>query len=260
MATSTTYLSLRKPDTSDTVSVTTDVSNNMETIDGWFAPTVGSTQAMGDSAAAGSASTVSRSDHKHALPAFGAISSVSTSNSNGVATTIARSDHVHAIGTGAINATGMFGAGVVPAAALASWPRAHVYHSAGTQNISHNTIAPIAFDSEVVDTDSMHDNSTNNSRLTITTGGVYIFWAQVLWDSNTTGARHVFIRYDGAGYGIFGYSLMLASAIPSGIQVVVSPPLGMASGYVEVCVYQDSGGTRTVDYGQTAFGAIRICS
>jgi hypothetical protein len=113
MATTTTYLSLRRPESADRVNVTTDISGNMTLIDAWFAPVVGSTQAIGDAAAAGSNSTVARSDHKHAMPAFGAIASIGTANDNGVAATIARSDHVHVIGTAAINAASMIAPGII---------------------------------------------------------------------------------------------------------------------------------------------------
>ena len=56
------------------------------------------TQAIGDTAVDGVATTVSRSDHKHGLPAFGAVTgqtSYGSSSGNGSASTISRSDHVH---------------------------------------------------------------------------------------------------------------------------------------------------------------------
>ncbi len=98
MATTTTYLSLRKPATSDTVSVTTDISNNMDAIDSIMVPVAASTQAIGDAASAGSASTVARTDHVHGLPNWGSVTNLTGSSSNGVATTPARSDHKHSFG------------------------------------------------------------------------------------------------------------------------------------------------------------------
>lgn len=56
------------------------------------------TQAIGDSQTPGAASSVSRSDHKHGLPAFGSVTSQTSfgaSSTSGVATTIAKSDHTH---------------------------------------------------------------------------------------------------------------------------------------------------------------------
>lgn len=60
-----------------------------------FDATAPTTQAVGDSAATGSAAVAARRDHKHGIPAFGSPAAVSTANSDGVATTIARSDHGH---------------------------------------------------------------------------------------------------------------------------------------------------------------------
>ena len=59
-----------------------------------------STQAIGDVAAAGTATTVARGDHKHAMPSFGTpvtADGQTTSLSAGSLTTIARADHVHTL-------------------------------------------------------------------------------------------------------------------------------------------------------------------
>lgn len=85
-----------------------------------------STQAIGDSAAGGSAVTVSRSDHKHAMPSFGNVTaqtSYGASSGNGSASTIARSDHTHGTpsltsntpSTQAIGDTAVVGTGTAPA-------------------------------------------------------------------------------------------------------------------------------------------------
>lgn len=72
-----------------------------------------------DSGNAGAASTVARSDHRHAITTATAVA-VTTALGEGSAATFSRSDHAHTIGTGAINAAGMFAAGVVDAAAIAT--------------------------------------------------------------------------------------------------------------------------------------------
>jgi hypothetical protein len=85
------------------VSVTTDISNNMDAIDAIMAPVAASNQAMGDAASAGAASTVAKTDHVHGMPNFGVPVAVTTAIGNGVATTIARSDHAHSIAALAID-------------------------------------------------------------------------------------------------------------------------------------------------------------
>lgn len=95
MATTTTNLSLRKPDPSDTVNVTLDISNNADLIDAKWAASSPTTQAIGDAASAGATLVVARADHRHGMPSFATPASVGAAISAGSAATIARSDHVH---------------------------------------------------------------------------------------------------------------------------------------------------------------------
>ncbi len=67
-----------------------------------FDATAPVTQAIGDSAAVGSAAFAARRDHKHGMPAFGSPVAVGAANADGTAVTIARSDHVHLGSTGAV--------------------------------------------------------------------------------------------------------------------------------------------------------------
>lgn len=65
-----------------------------------FDATVPVTQAMGDSAATGSATVASRRDHKHGMPALGSTAADIGTSAGGSATTPSKSDHVHATGAG----------------------------------------------------------------------------------------------------------------------------------------------------------------
>lgn len=69
---------------------------------------------------AGVQSTAARSDHTHGMPGFGTPSSIGTANSAGSGDTVARANHIHNIGSGAVNSSAMFAAGVVGATALAT--------------------------------------------------------------------------------------------------------------------------------------------
>lgn len=68
-----------------------------------FDATSPTTQAIGDSAAVGSAAFAARRDHKHGMPAFGSPVAVGTANADGSAATVPRSDHVHAGAAGAVD-------------------------------------------------------------------------------------------------------------------------------------------------------------
>jgi hypothetical protein len=80
-------------------------TSTVGTLSGAAIPTAGTTattQAIGDTSAAGSATTWSKSDHKHGLPAFGTTATSLTSGgtgSVGTAATLSRSDHTHTLPT-----------------------------------------------------------------------------------------------------------------------------------------------------------------
>lgn len=77
-------------------------------------------------------------------------------------------------------------------------PAAHVSHSA-TQSLTNATNTTLAFNGESFDTDTMHDNTTNNSRLTINTTGRYMYGADITFASNATGSRHVWVNLNPVG-------------------------------------------------------------
>lgn len=72
-----------------------------------------------DAGAAGTATTVSRSDHQHAA-ACGTPVAVGTALAEGSGTTLARNDHVHELGTGSIDTTAQLADDVVTLAKIAS--------------------------------------------------------------------------------------------------------------------------------------------
>ena len=64
-------------------------------------------------------------------------------------------------------------------------------HNNANQAISHNTWTSIGLNSERWDTDNIHDNSTNNSRLTCKTAGKYIIVGQIEWEARENGDRYM---------------------------------------------------------------------
>lgn len=96
MASTSTNLGLRKPAGPDVVNVVTDISNNMDTLDGKWVAQLPSQISLGGSPSAGSTLVLARADHVHGGPGFAAPVAVGTLNSEGVASSVSRSDHVHA--------------------------------------------------------------------------------------------------------------------------------------------------------------------
>jgi hypothetical protein len=77
---------------------------------------------------------------------------------------------------------------------LPTFSGARVYHST-TQSVGASVTA-LSMNSEDFDTDSYHDNSTNNTRLTVPATGYYLITGHVQFDN--TGTNILGIRIDGS--------------------------------------------------------------
>ena len=74
---------------------------------------------------------------------------------------------------------------------------ARAYHDAN-QNSSHGTWKTMELNSERWDTDGIHDNVTNNSRLTAQTAGKYIITGSIFFDDDPWNTRGIHILLNGA--------------------------------------------------------------
>jgi hypothetical protein len=111
------------------------------------------------------------------------------------------------------------------------------------QSVSNSTDTYVTFAAESFDTDSFHDNSTNNTRLTIPTGlgGKYLFTAIVGFDTNTTGRREA-IMFRNRNTVIA--STLVAPATGNWTQWGFSQIIDASAGdYFELRVFQNSGGS-----------------
>jgi hypothetical protein len=123
-------------------------------------------------------------------------------------------------------------------------PCVRVFHNAN-QSIATATDTALAFNSERFDqagnaADTMHDNVTNNSRLTCRYAGVYQVTGMAGWAANATGIRQLSIRHS---VGPTKYSLVedIPSA-SSGTYRVVTALIALAvNEYVELVAFQSSG-------------------
>lgn len=117
-------------------------------------------------------------------------------------------------------------------------------------SITSSSATALPFDSETAEyiNASFHENSTNNSRITIPAGlgGDYEVGTSIRWESNSTGYRQVYIRKNG--------TLPLVGSIQPAVvgQVTdqnVSKTVRLVAGdYLEVIVLQTSGTTLAVLY------------
>ncbi len=142
------------------------------------------------------------------------------------------------------------------AAAAASFVGCRLYKT-GAQTISNATTTAITWNAEVFDTDSFHDNVTNNSRITIPSGkgGKYIFGAQWTWAGNTTSFRTAYFTVNGA-QDKEAYSTIDPSVYSGRANYVLQDVLSLSAGdYVELKCYQNSGGNLNIEGGNYSNGA-----
>lgn len=154
------------------------------------------------------------------VPTASASTITGVSSSEGSSTSFARADHTHQIKPPAVRAK----------------------HST-TVTTTNSTWTILAFDGEDFDTDNLHNNSTNNSRLTASQAGLYLVTGYVLHDNNTTGERgtNIFVNGTTEDAQTWGPA---SSFFP---RHTVSSLISLAQNdYVQLRAYQNSGANRTV--------------
>lgn len=122
--------------------------------------------------------------------------------------------------------------------------------TATTTSISNATYTAFTCDTEDYDTDGFHDNSTNNSRITIPSGkgGYYQISGKIAFAANSSGIRVAGIYKNGSLVGGFTTPSISGSSINYPFLVTMNLAVG---DYVELYVYQDSGGALNLFSGYT---------
>ena len=118
-----------------------------------------------------------------------------------------------------------------------------VYHDAA-QSIPDSTETALAFNSELYDTDTMHDTVTANTKITIVTPGKYNLIGYAVFNTNETGNRWLTLCINGTRH--VGQSRVGAVSGDFTILNATAEELMAAGDYVELTVYQNSGGALNV--------------
>ena len=129
------------------------------------------------------------------------------------------------------------------APASGSFAGARLTKSIG-QTISNNTDTMVSWDVETFDVGGYHDNSTNNTRVTIPSGkaGYYQINATLDYAANGTGQRVITLAKNGTNRA---YNLNIIRAVNAGgyTSVFYSDIVyGAVADYFEISTFQDSGG------------------
>lgn len=133
------------------------------------------------------------------------------------------------------------------------------YHNT-TQTISNGTTTALNLNSEDLDVGGLHDPATNNSRITIPSGGdgVYLIHGRCSFAPDADGTRQVMIFKNGST-DMASNQMSFNSASGATILEVLAVLALVATNYVEIRAYQTSGGdlavgsaTRTISAALTA--------
>jgi len=116
---------------------------------------------------------------------------------------------------------------------------ARAFHNAN-QSIVTATQTAVALNSERFDTDTIHDNVTNNSRLTCKTAGSYLIAGTLSYANNTTGRRQCAIRLNGTTF-IAGITVTAATGASETLLTCSTLYNLAVNDYVELMAFQDSG-------------------
>ena len=142
--------------------------------------------------------------------------------------------------------------GAVTPSKIGTLPAVRVRHDA-SQAINNSIGTLLKLGVEDFDTHNMHNTTTNNSRLYAPIAGLYHITASVGWQGgNTVGRRMLWVRHNPAAD-------MIASDIASPTPGAIGPAQNVdtifrlaAGDFVDVGVYQDSGGQLAVGLAQFA--------
>jgi hypothetical protein len=139
----------------------------------------------------------------------------------------------------------------------------HVTNNAA-QSINNGAQVAINFQVESYDTHNMHDNVTNNTRLTCVIPGLYLVGATLSFGANAAGQRILdIIRF------VSATTYVVSQTVPgsAGFNTLVSAAgiVRMVAGdYVEVQATQSSGGALNIAANaasnETSFWAVRLGS
>jgi hypothetical protein len=120
------------------------------------------------------------------------------------------------------------------------------------QSISTATNTALTWDTENFDTDTLHSTVSNTSRLTASVTGKWRVNGSAMFAASGTGSRNIFIRKNGStNYA----DIYMPSIAGDPFTLSISDTIDLTAGdYVELVVWQNSGGALNVGSTRTFFG------
>ena len=131
-------------------------------------------------------------------------------------------------------------------------------HNSASESTSNGVPKSVTFDTEDIDTDNMHSTSSNTSRLTCTTPGLYQISATVAFQSNATaGYRNIWILFNG-GSTTLSEASQQSAANQDNIMSVSTIYRCTAGQYFEVQAFQNQGTINILGDVPYSFSAVYI--
>lgn len=132
-------------------------------------------------------------------------------------------------------ADGVAAGSIGPSGLSKSIPAAHVTRTGTPQSTLTGAETRLSFNSERYDTAGMHDNATNDSRLTAPIDGIYEITAQIQWQAALASEHELIIRRNGSAD-----IALTADNTSGGGQSATTQVQLHAGDYVEAFVFQES--------------------
>ncbi len=115
-----------------------------------------------------------------------------------------------------------------------------VYNTAN-QSIPDATWTALTFNSEESDEEGMHSTTSNTSRITAQTGGLFFLGGTVQFAPASGGKRGIAVRVNNANR--LGFVIVDDAGASDAVTLSTAVPWYLSEGdYAEIVVYQDSGG------------------
>lgn len=134
-------------------------------------------------------------------------------------------------------------------------PFCSVTRTAALSHTSNGAFQTFGFDTEIQDILNMHDNVTNNSRITVPTAGLYLVTGGVLFSGNATGIRAVGIRKNGGGVtpNVPGRAQQSVVAAQDQGQYVSTVINLAANDFIEITAFQNAAASLAYSVSATEF-------
>lgn len=131
--------------------------------------------------------------------------------------------------------------------------------TSATQSLTNNINAPTVFNTTVTNSQPNSEVSiTSTSRYTCDVGGLYTISYQILFATNATGFRQVWVQLNGVTTDLYGFNKDSAATTGQTVMVGTIMLNLSATDYIEVISGQSSGGALNIGGSATSKNRLQI--